>query len=117
MCVCASLKPGTIVRPPASMRRVEAPAIAAIVFVSPTATIRSPVIATACAHNCAGFEVNTFALTMMVLGEGPPAQPVDTSTTSSHAAHLTAEIVNGSDLLTWRFDSVSAYLESEIDEI
>ncbi len=49
-CACASSKPGRTVRPRSSMRRVARVAKRAISSLDPTATIRSPRIATASAH-------------------------------------------------------------------
>src|SRR5262245_1897527 len=65
--------PGMIVRPPASRRRVDEPASAAIAGVSPTAMTRSPLIAIAWAHGCAGFAVKTFPLTRTASGAETPA--------------------------------------------
>src|SRR5512143_1970163 len=63
-CVCASLRPGMTVRPPASMTRVAAPRSEASSASPPTAAIFSPLIASAAAKGRAGSSVATRPLTI-----------------------------------------------------
>src|SRR5688572_9319148 len=67
-CTCASLKPGTTSRPPASMTRVLDPAMALISADVPTFPIVAPHTAIASAAGNAGSTVWIFALMMMVSG-------------------------------------------------
>src|SRR5918994_316014 len=65
-CVCASLRPGTTMRRPASMTRVFSPFSRINSFCDPTATMRSPRIAMASAFGCFGSSVAMRPLTIMV---------------------------------------------------
>ena len=91
MCVCASLMPGTTVRPPRSMRRVWSRASAVTDAVSPTAVMRSPAIATAAAHGCAAFAVKTLPLTRIVSGPVAVAHALRHTITITPHALLTID--------------------------
>ena len=72
-CACASSNPGTTVRPPSGRCRVKGPASPAICCVVPTATMRSPRIATACTHGRAESAVKTLPSSSTRSGAALPA--------------------------------------------
>ena len=61
--MCASMKPGTTSRPPASMTRARPPARFMTSALEPTAAMRSPVVNNASAHRRWSSPVQTRALT------------------------------------------------------
>ena len=67
-CTCASFMPGMTVRPPRSMDFVAGPASDLIFADSPTATMRSPRIATASTYSCEALLVKILPLNKMQIG-------------------------------------------------
>src|SRR5216117_2364241 len=64
------MNPGTTMPPRASITRVSRPTSLRISDVDPTAVMRSPVRATACAHGLAGSPVHTTPFTIAIVAVG-----------------------------------------------
>src|SRR6478672_2723296 len=111
MWVCASLKPGTTVRPPRSTFRVAVPTSADTVAASPAAMTRSPRIASACAHGCDGFAVKILPLRRTVSATSRLLQPPTTHSVSSPTTRVFIEALIVYSLCA------SAALEGEIDKV
>ena len=81
-----SISPGMTVRPPRSIRRVPAPASLPMSSLLPTATMRSPRMATACAIVKRSSTVMIFPFDRMRSGGGCCARGIAAASTNSEPA-------------------------------